>query len=146
MSNFDYYEIQFRLRTIMLGTTSEVSVHYEHVLEKAKKAIAKANKLGTRINKALDKYKSDKISDDQVLQELQGVMRHYCQLMGKPLDVPNNVEELLEKNKELEEEFQEQLKNCEQIKSTAFLKNYNGHPIIGTSPSLPGEKLTVFPR
>lgn len=132
MKNFKYYEIKFKLLTPMLGTATETSIYQEHVLEKAKKEIAKANKLGQRINKALDKYKGDDISKNKEVSELQSVMRVYLQLLGKPLEVPKDVEKLLELNQELEEEFNEQLKSKNQVKATVFLRDKDGLPIIST--------------
>ena len=56
-NNFDYYRVNYKLRTPMLGTATETSIMKEHIIEKAKKEIAKANRLGNKISKAYDKYK-----------------------------------------------------------------------------------------
>jgi hypothetical protein len=132
MSNFVYYKVSFKLRSPMLGTATDTSIYFEHVLEKAKKEIKQANILGSKVSKALDKYQGSDISDDKTVAELQGVIRTFCQLMGKPLDVPGTVEEILAKAKELEAEFEEQLKSRDQVKATVFLRDNEGKPIIST--------------
>lgn len=129
---FTYYRVDFKLITPMLGTATETSIYHTHVIEKAKKEIAKANKLGSKISKPLDKYKGSDITEDKHVKELQGVTRSFCQLMGKPLDVPNNIEDLLTLNVKLDEEFKEQLKKQEQVKATAFLRSAEGKPLIST--------------
>lgn len=116
----------------MLGTCTETSIYHEHVLQKAKKEIAKANRLGAKIQKNLEKYKGSELPDDKIVQELQGVMRSFLQALGKPLEVPDTVDELLEKNIELDEEFQEKLKKMEQVKATVFMKDNEGWPMIST--------------
>lgn len=131
-ANFKYYNIQFKLLTPMLGTATETSIYHEHIIEKAKKQIARANKLGRTITKALDKYKGSVIPETKEISELQSVMRVYLQLLGKPLDVPNDTKELLDMNQELEEKFNEQLKAQEQVKATVFLRDKEGFPIIST--------------
>jgi hypothetical protein len=132
MSNFNYYKISFKLKTPMLGTATQGSIYYEHVIEKAKKEIAKANKLSEKINKALDKYKGSEITEDKTVSELKAVTRTFCQLMGRALDVPETVEELLEVNKQLEEEFHERLKNNDTVSCTVFLRDAEGYPIISS--------------
>lgn len=130
--NFVYYRISFRLLTPMLGTATETSIHHEHVIEKAKKEIAKANRLSGKISKALDKFKGSDISEKKEVKELQAVLRTYLQLLGRPLDVPESVGPILEIAAELEQEFQEQLKSHDQVKATVFLRDENGMPILGS--------------
>ena len=116
----------------MLGTATKGSIYYEHVLEKAKKEIAKVNKLSGRVTKALEKYKGVDISEDKTLSELQSVVRTYCQLMGKPLELPNDIEELLEVAKKYDEEFTEKQKKYDQVDATVFLRDPQGHARIST--------------
>lgn len=130
--NFDYYEVFFKLRTPMLGTATDASIWKVHIIEKAKKEIKKANRLGTRINKTLDKYVKAEISEKKETQELQGIIKVFCELLGKPDDIATNITDLLLQAKELEEEFNEQIKKHEQVKATIFLRNRKGMPIIGT--------------
>lgn len=132
MKNFDYYEVKFKLLTPMLGTATETSIYHEHVLEKAKKEIAKANRLGAKLTKVVEKFKGEPIPDNKEISELQAVMRVYLQLLGKPLDVPNDLTKLLDLNEKLEEEFNEQIKSKDQVKATVFLRDDKGFPIIST--------------
>lgn len=129
---FDYYKLQFMLTNPMIGTATETSIYYEHVLEKAKKEIAKANKLGKMVTKALSKFQGPEITEDKTVKELKGVVAAFCQLVGKPLTLPDTVEELLALATELEEDFNAQLKTGDQVKATVFLKNEKGMPIIST--------------
>jgi len=127
-----YYALRLRLRTPMIGTATEVSIMNEHVIEKAKKEIAQANRLGAKVNKAQTKYVGAEFTDDKALEELKGVIRTYCQLMGKPLDVPNTGKEITELAATLEVEFNEQLKNQEQTRATVFMRDAAGHATVST--------------
>lgn len=132
MSQFDYYKLQFKLTNPMLGTATETSIYYEHVLEKAKKEIKKANNLGKAVTKALSKFQGPEITEDKTVKELKGVVAAFCQLVGRPLTLPDSVPELLDLATELEEDFNAQLKTGDQVKATVFLKNQEGKPIIST--------------
>ena len=133
--HFDYYRLDFKLKTPMLGTATRTSIYYEHVLEKAKKEIAKANKLKkeiTKVTKSSENYVGSEISDSKQLSELQGVIRTYCQLVGRSLDVPDNLDELLSLATTLEVEYDEKLKAKDTVDATVFLRDSYGHPIIST--------------
>lgn len=143
MSNFDYYQVSFLLKTPQLGTASQTSIYKVHVIEKAKKEIAKANKLKGKMTKALDKYKGSEITPDKELRELQGVMRTYMQALGKSLDVPETVEEILESVKTLEDEWSEKLKKRDVMDATVFLRGKDGKPIIGTHMILGNLKANI---
>lgn len=130
--NFDYYRVDFKLLRPMLGTATETSIYSEHILQKAKKEIAKANKLRGKVSKALEKYKGDEISEKKEVMELQAVLRAYQQLTGNTADMPASIEGILALAEEVEEEFNEMVKSGEQRKATVFLKGEDGWPIIST--------------
>lgn len=133
--NYDYYRVDFKLKTPMLGTATRASIYYEHVLEKAKKEIAKANKLKKELNKVTkssEKYVGDSISESKELTELQSVIRTYCQLVGRVLDMPDNLDELLSLATTLESEYDEKIKERDTVDATVFLRDSYGHPIIST--------------
>jgi len=100
-----YYQLRIKLLTHMLGTGSEASIYNKHNLEKAKKEIEKANKLVGRVTKALGKYVGAEITDDKQVAELKGVVNAYCALVGRTVELPNSVEDLLDLSKELDAEF-----------------------------------------
>jgi len=133
MSNFTYYKLQLKLLTPMLGTGTEASIYHEHVIEKAKKEIASANRLAAKVAKAQQKYVGAELTEDKSLKELKSVLRTYCQLVGRPLDIPSNdAQAILIMAQEVEAEFQEQIKARETVKATVFMRNADGTPIIGT--------------
>lgn len=129
---FDYYRVDFKLLRPQLGTATRVSIYAVHVLEKAKKEIAKANRLKEKTTKALDKYKGSEILPDKELRELQGVMRAYMAALGRGEDIPNTVPAILEAIEPLEDAWHEKLKKHEVMDATVFLRNKDGKPIIGT--------------
>ena len=129
---FDYYKVEFKLTSPMLATGTQASIYQKHILEKAKKQIAKANKLSTKVAKSLEKYLGSEISEKKELMELQSLVRSFCQLIGKQVDIPNDLEQLLALNVELEEEFAQKLKDKEATDSTVFLKDEDGFPRIST--------------
>lgn len=116
----------------MLGTATEVSIYNEHILQRAKKEIKKANKLGEKVTKVLAKYQGPDISEAKEIAELKGVLRAYQELTGNKEDIPDNVEAILAMAKECEEEFNEIVKAGEARKATVFLKDEKGWPIIST--------------
>lgn len=132
MSNFDYYKLQLKLKTPQLGTATEVSIYHEHVLQKAKKAIQKANSLAAKLSKSTQKYKGADISEKKEVEELQGILRAYCQLVGKQTEIPNSVKPILELAAEVKEEYEKALKDGEVAPATVFQKGPDGKPIVST--------------
>ncbi len=129
---FKYYNVSFKLLRPMLGTCTETSIYNEHILQKAKKEIKRANTLGKKVTKVLDKYQGENISERKEVAELQGVIRAYQALVGKADKLPESVEELLDYAKELEEEYNELVAKGESTKATVFMKDKDGYPIIST--------------
>lgn len=130
-ANFDYYRVDFKLRTEMLSTCNEHSMMDVHVMEKTKKAIKEANKLNGRMNKILDKYIGTEIPDAKQVHELQGLIRTFAELVGKParIDLPNVYDELLPIVAEIEADYHELLKKGEEVRATVFMKQpRNGDP------------------
>jgi len=108
----------------MLGTCAEASIMEIHVIEKAKKQITKANRLDKKI-KALDKFKGSEISEEKEIDELQGVIRTYMELTGKPAHetLPRDKKELMQIAEEVRDEFHELVKAGEDVKATVFMRN-----------------------
>jgi len=140
---FDYYNAKFKLISPMLGTATETSIYYEHILKKAQKEIEKANKISGKISKALEKYRGVELSEDKIISELQGTLRTLCQLTGRKLEVPDDVDSILKFSKELEAEFMENIKTKEDVKATVFLRNKDGWPIISTHMVLGNMKANI---
>lgn len=130
--NYDYYKVSFKLIRPMLSTNPCTSISHEHVISKSKKEIAKANKLMGKFNKALDKYVGSNLAEEKIVAELQGIIRAYLELTGSSGEIPSEVPAMLEFAKELEEKFDEMCKENAEQKSTVFLRNKDGFPIIST--------------
>jgi hypothetical protein len=128
---WEYYRINFKLIREMLGTCTEASIMKQHVIEKAKKQIKKANRLGDKISKALDKFIGSEITEEKEIKEIQGVIRTFAELTGKPTadPLPTNMNKLLKLAEQLEEEFNELVRQGEEQKSTVFMRMpKNGDP------------------
>ena len=121
---WEYYEVNFLLRTEMLGTCAEASIMKQHVIEKAKKQIAKANRLDKRI-KSLDKFKGSEIPEEKEISEIQGIIRTYMELTGKPgaESLPNKMDDLMEIAEEVQEDFRQLVKEGEDVKATVFMRD-----------------------
>lgn len=127
--NWDYYSLSFMLRTEMLGTCAEASIWETHVIERAKKAAKEANKLGTRLNKVLDKFKGTEITDQTQIVEVQGIIRSYAELTGKPVnvDLPDDLAQCLKIASEIEAEYHALLKKGDMVRATIFMKELVGN-------------------
>lgn len=121
---WDYYSVLFRLRNPQLGTCTESSIMQEHVIQRARKQIKKANRLSDRIVKSLDKYKGDTIPEDKEIDEVKKIIMSFSELTAKPLraDLPNDLAELQKIAKEVEKEYNELVAKGEQTKFTVFMK------------------------
>lgn len=141
---FNYYKVEFKLTAPMLGTATQTSIYYQHIITKAQKEIEKANKLGDKITKALAKFKgTEPITPEKELAEMQSVLRTFCALVGKSLTVPNNINDILEMSKVLEDEFRESIKTLDTVDATVFLRGEDGLPIISTHMILGNIKANV---
>jgi len=128
---WDYYSVLFRLRTPQLGTCTEASIMQEHVIQRARKQIKKANRLSDRIVKSVDKYKGDTIPEDKEIDEVKKIIMAFSELTAKPLrtDLPNDLPALQEMAKEVEKEYNDLVAKGEQTKFTVFMKEpKNGSP------------------
>jgi len=132
MANYDYYSVRFKLMTEMLGTCTSASIWQKHIIEKAKKEIAKANKLSGKITKALEKYRGEDISTEKNISELKGIIRSYQQMLGKRDELPESIDELLEYAQEIEADFTEMCKEGDAEACTIFMKDDQGWPQIST--------------
>jgi len=132
MSLFVYKKIHYKFLTEVLGTCTEVELYNEHVLKKAQKEIAKANKLQDKIIKSLEKYKGVEISHQKEFEELKAVLRAYQERVGKRDPLPDTIEDLLVYSKEVTEEYEALLAKGETQKSTVFMRDESGHAIIST--------------
>jgi len=121
---WDYYSIQFRLRKVMLGTCTDASIMEEHIIQKARKQIKKANRLSDRIVKSLDKFKGTEITDAKETAEIKSIIMAFAELTGKPMrtDLPEDLDQLLTIAKNVEKEYNELVSKGEQAKFTVFMK------------------------
>lgn len=131
-SLFVYKKVKYKFLTEMLGTCTEVPLYHEHVIKKAQKEIARANKLHGKIVKSLEKYKGSDITPQKEFEELKAVLRAYQERVGKKDSLPDNVTDLLEYSKEIYEDYEELVAKGETQKSTVFMRNEEGHAIIST--------------
>lgn len=129
---FEYYELQLKLITPMLGTCAEASIYDEHLLKKHKKNIKKANSLEAKITKAIEKYVGTEISENKEIQELKGIIRGYMEIVGESVELPDNTEELLAIAKEFEERVNDLVAKGESLKSTIFMRDVDGWPMISS--------------
>lgn len=130
---FDYYRLQIKLKTEMLGTCTEADIYHEHVLKKAQKLIKKANVIGGKLTKKLKKYEGKEISLEKEVKEIQGIVRHYGEILGKTDKLPNTIEGLMEYNDSIQEELEDFFLNKEMNQGiTIFMKDEDGWPMIST--------------
>ena len=129
---FVYKKIHYKFLTEVLGTCTEFELYNEHVLKKAQKEIAKANKLQGKIIKSLEKYKGAEITEQKEFEELKAVLRAYQERVGKREPLPENIEDLLTYSKEVTEEYEALLAKGETQKSTVFMRDESGHAILST--------------
>jgi len=137
---WDYYSIVFRLRRTMLGTCTEASIMQEHVIQKARKQIKKANRLSNRIVKSVDKFKGDTIPEEKEIEEVKKIIMAFAELTAKPVvtDLPEDLESLLKVAEQVEKEYNDLVAKGEQAKFTIFMKEpKNGDtstlwPVIST--------------
>jgi len=118
----------------MLGTCPEVSIYAVHVLEKTKKLIKEADRLGKKVTKALLKYQGVEIPVEKELADLHSILRTYMALSGEIQELPNNIQDTLVLAEQIEEKFNEMVANQEISRATVFARNKDGKP--GISPHL----------
>jgi LEA14-like dessication related protein len=129
---FVFKKVRYKFLTNLLGTCTEAELYNEHVLKKAQKEIAKANKLQGKMIKSLEKYKDVEISADKEASELKAILRAYQEKVGKRDPLPDNVTDLLSYAKEINEEYEALMSKGEEQKSTVFMRDEDGHAIIST--------------
>lgn len=131
-SLFVFYKVKYKFLTSVLGTCTEAELYYEHVLKKAQKEIAKANKIHGKIAKSLEKYRGVEISESKEISELQGILRVVQEKIGRKDPLPNTVESLMDMAKELNEEYEAMVSKGEDQKSTVFMRDDDKYPILST--------------
>lgn len=130
--HFVFKKVKYKFLTNILGTCTDAELYYEHVLKKAKKEIAKANKIQGKIAKSLGKYRGSEISDDKEISELKGILRTVQERIGRKDTLPDTLEDLLTLAKELNEEYEALVAKGEDQKSTVFMRDESGHAILST--------------
>jgi hypothetical protein len=131
-SNFEYYKLQLKLTSEQLGTCTEASLYEQHILKKSQKMITEAHRLANRAKKAYEKYLGVDLPPQKEIQELQGVMRRYQEVLGKKEEIPSGAEELFEYIEKLKEEYDEKVALGEELKATCFMRSPSGHSCIST--------------
>jgi len=129
---FVFKRLKYKFLTEVLATCTEVELYHEHVLKKAQKEIAKANKLQGKIIKSLEKYKGVDIPEQKEFEELKAVLRAYQERVGKRDPLPDNIQDLLAYSKEVSDEYEMLLAKGETQKSTVFMRDETGHAILST--------------
>jgi len=129
---FVFKKVKYKFLTEVLGTCTDVELYNEHVLKKAQKEIAKANKLQGKIIKSLEKYKGAEIPEQKEFEELKAVLRAYQERVGKRDPLPENIQDLLVYAKDVSEEYEALLAKGDTQKSTVFMRDETGHAILST--------------
>jgi hypothetical protein len=129
---FVFKRVTYKFMTEVLSTCTEIELYNEHVLKKAQKEIAKANKLHGKIIKSLEKYKGTEITEQKEFEELKAVLRAYQERVGKREPLPDNITDLLAYSKEVSDEYELLLAKGETQKSTVFMRNEDGHAMLST--------------
>lgn len=127
-----YKKVKYKFITEVLGPCPDTEVYSEHVLKKAQKEIAKANKLHGKMVKSLDKYKGSSITPEKEFEELKGVLRAYQERIGKREPLPDNITDLMAYARTVSEEHEALLKEGDTQKSTVFMRDENYHAMIST--------------
>jgi len=129
---YAYYKVDYKLLTPMLGTCTEASIYKIHVLEKAKKLIAKSNRLAGRLTKVQAKYAGTEIPERKELADLQGIIRATQEALGKKELIPETMDELLAYAKELNLEYEEAVAAGEAQKATVFMRGTDGKVVLSS--------------
>jgi hypothetical protein len=134
--NFDYYKVDFKLIRDQLGSCCEGSIWEEHVIQKAKKSIKQANRLGDKVTKAYEKFQgTESLTPEKTVKEIKGIIRTFQGLIGKSSTtngLPDDVEKLLEMAKDVEAEFHELVAKGEDTRATIFMTDEGGDTMIST--------------
>jgi len=130
--SFKYFKLNLQLITEQLGTCTEASIHDKHVHAKAKKDLAIANRLATKLTKSLAKYKGAEFSDVKAVAELQGILRAYMERSGVKHDLPDDAEELLAKAAEIKAEWELVMAEDKGSAPTVFMRDKDGHAVISS--------------
>ena len=134
MSNasFKYFKLNLQLITEQLGTCTEASIHDAHVHKKAKKDIAIANRLATKMAKSMAKYKDVEFTDVKAVAELQGILRAYMERTGLKHDLPDDPAALLIKAEDIKAEWEEMMAEDDGAAPTVFMRDKDGHAVISS--------------
>lgn len=129
---FSYYDLKLKIFRKQLATLPSADIYHQHVIERAKKEIAAANKLTNKITKNLSKYVGVEITANKEIEELKNILRSYQALTGDTTLLPDTIEALLVFASELREKFDELVAAGEQQKATVFLTDVDGDTCIST--------------
>jgi hypothetical protein len=129
---FSYYELQLKLIREMLGTCPSTDIYAEHILSKSKKLIVQANKTQGKLRKNLQKYLGTEILPEKEIQELQGIIQTYSEILGESFDLPDDLESLLLLSQEINERVNDLINRGDEMKATVFMRDEDGHPIISS--------------
>lgn len=128
--NYSYYGLKLKLIRPMLATCPSADIMHEHVIEKARKQIKAANSLEKKMSKKLSKYVGDEISASKEIEELKGILRSYMEIIGRQMELPDTLSELLELSKILNEEVESLIKSGDTQKATVFMRDAQGRAVI----------------
>ena len=132
MDNYDYYKLELRLFREMLGTCPDASIYDAHVLKKTQKLIEEANRLVNKTRKAYEKFKGVELPPEKIVQELQGIIRRYQEIVGSRVDIPDDADLLLSYAEKLNLDFEQKFEEGEAKKATCFMRDKTGWPVISS--------------
>lgn len=124
---FEYYDLQIRLRQVMLGTNSSVDPMKEHCINKSRQQIELANRSTKKISKSLKKYVGPNISEEKELEELKGILRAQQELLNVKEPIPETLEEILVYAADIQQRLDNHFEDSELHKSTVFLRDEKGN-------------------
>ena len=127
---YSFYELQIKLLREQLATCPSADIAEEHLISRAKKEMAIANRLTSKITKNLEKYVGESISEHKEVEELKGILRAYQELINDAKVLPDSIEELLVYATEVRTKFDELVANGSEKKSTVFMRSPEGEVVI----------------
>jgi len=145
--SFSYYNLKLRFINPLLATCpASANIMAEHVHEKNRKMIEKANSNRGKILKSLKKYVGDSATPEKEKQELIGVIRAQQELLAVREEIPEEFAALIKYSEELEDRINDKIQesdSSEVAKATVFMRDSEGHPVLSTHMILGFIKSTI---
>lgn len=132
MSNYSYYQLDLKIIRSMLATCPDTDIYKEHIINKSRKLIDKANSTEGKLRKHLKKFLEVDFSEVKEVEELKGILRSYSSILGEKIDLPDDLKSLLEVSKKINERVTKEIESGNEMKATVFMRDEEGRPIISS--------------